>query len=125
MAYFKRTNIFKSILFSRGMALGILLAIVFVSFGLVSLVGKSIDASKARKVAEAQAVDLKVQESDLSTKLTALASPDGEEAALREKYPLVKPGEHVVVITDDATDPVTSDSQPAAPAPSGGFWSFL
>jgi hypothetical protein len=125
MPYFKRTNIFKSILFSRGMALGILLAIVFVSYGLVSLVGKSMDAARARKISEAQASNLKVKQEDLSLKLAALATPEGQEAALREKYPLVKAGEHVVVITDEESGSNVKLDTATRSDTKKGFWQFL
>ncbi len=123
MTYFKRTNIFKSILFSRGMALFIIFLIVFTGFGLFSIMGKSINASKDRKMAEATATELKAKEDDLSKKLAALQTADGQEAALREQFPVVKPGEHVVVITDQA-EPRTPSALETQ-ASQKGFWNFL
>jgi hypothetical protein len=124
MAYFKRTNIFQSIVFSRGMALVLIFLIVFMGFGLFSIVGKSMDAAKARRVSEAQATALKQKEEDLSMKLAALNTIEGQEAALREQFPVVKPGERVVVITDENA-PITASAFAATEAPSKGFWNFL
>jgi DNA-binding NarL/FixJ family response regulator len=124
MAYFKRTNIFKSILFSRGTALVVIFLIVFVGFALFSIVGKSMSASSARKLAESQATELKQKDDDMTRKLTALGTADGEEAALREQFPVVRPGEHVVVITDESQ----SATAIQALSPQGsqkGFWNFL
>ena len=124
MAYFKRTNIFQSIVFSRVMALAVLLVIVFIGFALVSIVGKSIDASNARKLAESQALELKQKQLDLDKKLSDLNTTSGQEALLREQYPVVKPGEHVVVITDtDAGNALETETPELAPRK--GFWAFL
>lgn len=125
MAYFKRTTIFKSIFFSRGMALFVIFLIVFMGFAIVSIAGKSIEAAKSRKIADAQATQLKDKEGDLSTKLTLLKTPDGQEAALREQYPVVRPGEHVVVITNENQPSAAPATEGAAPAPQKGFWNFF
>ena len=125
MSYIKKTNLFKSIVFSRGMALVIIFVIVFMGYGLVSLMGKSIETSKARKLAETQAAALSDKEKTLSTELSALDTPDGQEAALREQFPVVKPGEHVVVITDDSKGDSIQAAPGAAPAEEDGFWNFL
>ena len=126
MSYLKKNpNLFKRIIFSRGMALAIILAVVFVGYGLVSLLEKSIDASKGRKIAESQAADLSRQQQDLSKKLADLNTADGQEAALREQFPVVKEGEHVVVITggdsQDISIAATLSTEPAQKS----FWDFL
>ncbi|MBP7804902.1 MAG: hypothetical protein KA052_01605 [Candidatus Pacebacteria bacterium] len=120
MSYQKKTNLFKKIVFSRGAALLILFVIVFMGYGLYSLAGKSIDAAKERKRAEAEAATLAEKRENLSTRLSALNTPDGKEAALREQFPLVKNGEHMIVITEDENK--------IAPPPEEeeeGFWDFL
>lgn len=126
MAYFKKTNLFQKIVFSRSSALLILIAVVFVGYGLVSIVGKSIDASKARKIAEAQALSLKERQSDLASKIEILKTPEGQETSLREQLPVVKAGEHVVVITDDpSASLVQAPTQSTSSEKSGGFLNFL
>ena len=106
------------------MALAVLLAIVFMGFALFSIVGKSIDASSARKLAESQAVELKQKQLDLDRKLTELNTTSGQEALLREQYPVVKPGEHVVVITDTESGSATT-SQATPDVPRIGFWTVV
>ncbi len=105
------------------MALVVIFLIVFMGFALFSIMGKSINAARDRRAAEAEAVQLKLKEDDLSKKLSALKTADGQEAALREQYPVVKPGEHVVVITDDTA--VTAAPAVAGAASEKGFWNFL
>ncbi len=124
MAYFKRTNIFQSIVFSRVMALVVLLAIVFMGFALFSIANKSIEASNARKLAESQSIELKQKQLDLNKQLTELNTASGQEALLREQYPVVKPGEHVVVITDTDSGSAAVP-QAASDVPRNGFWTVL
>jgi predicted membrane protein len=122
MAYFKRTTIFKQVLFSRWTALVILFAIVFVGYGLFSVIGKSMDARASRVRAENEAVAIQNKEADLSKKIASLNTEDGKEAVLREQFSVVKEGEHVVVITDEVKTASTSQSSAGS---SKGFWNFL
>lgn len=121
MAYSKSPNMFHTILFSRGMALFILFLIVFVGFGVVSIAGKSIDASRDRKNSEARVAALKEKEEDMSKKLAALDTPAGKEAALRDQFPVVAAGEHVVIITDPAPPALDANT----PTHKAGFFKRL
>ena len=106
------------------MALLIVFLVVFIGFGVYSIAGKSLEASRQRKTAEADAASVVAKQADLTAKLAALDTPDGQEAALREQYPVVSPGEHVVIINDGSDDSAmvaTGVSQ----AQNGGFWHFL
>ena len=116
---------FQNIVFSRGMALLVFLTILFVGYGLVSIIGKSIDASNARKVAENQANSLKAKQVELSSKIDMLKTPEGQEKSLREQFPVVKEGEHVVVITDGAQNKKPDIGALPASNKSHGFWNFL
>ena len=125
MAYSKNRNIFERIFYSRGMALALLFLIVFVGFGLVSIAEKSVEASSQRKIAEAQASSLSEKNADMAKQLAEINTPEGQEAALREQFPVVKPGEHMIVITDPS-----EQNSPDAPveqnsAPKTGFWNFI
>ena len=93
-------------------------------FALYSVIGKSMNAANERKMAEAQMVDLDKKQTELSAKIDILKTPEGQADALKEQYPVVSPGEHVVVINDDTTvDPVPPE-QPA-PEQQRGFWEYL
>ena len=124
MPYIKRTNLFKQILFSRGMALFVLVLIVFVGYGVFSIVGKSLEASKERKTAEAQAATITAKQADLTAKLSELNTPEGQESALREQFPVVSPGERVVVI-NDGSDTTPAVATGVAEDSGPGFWNFL
>lgn len=121
MSYYKKTSVWRQILFSRGMIVALFVAIIIVGLGVASVVEKSIDASRNRKRAEAEAVTLEKKETDLSKKLDALQSPAGQEAALREQFPVVRPGEGVVVIVQDDK----KEKAPTEEKERSGFWKFL
>jgi cell division protein FtsB len=125
MPYLKRTNIPKNILLSRGAALAVIFLIIFVGFGVVSITQKSIAASRDRKLSEVQAADLKQKNDDMARKLAELNTDNGKEAALREQFPVVKPGEHVIVITDQQANAVAAVSSDQETSTGGGFWNFV
>ena len=124
MSYFKKTNIFKQIFFSRGTIIVLFFLILFVGFALVSIMGKSMNAATERKMAEAQVLDLSKKRTDLSKKIDMLKTPEGQADALKEQYPVVSPGEHVVVINDD-TAVVASASSENPPEQQKSFWDYL
>ena len=108
------------------MALALMFVIVFMAYGLMSLIGKSIDASKARKLAETEEASLRQKEGDLSDKISALGTADGKEAVLREEFPVVKPGERMVVVTDSTAASASIQTAAAANANTRtGFWDFF
>lgn len=114
---------FHTILFSRGMALFILFLIVFVGFGVASIARTSIDASKDRKRSEEQVAALQAKEADMAQKLAALDTPRGKEAALRDQFPVVAAGEHVVVISEPT--PVSAENSTTAKKTGKGFFGRL
>lgn len=116
------------------MAIAILVAIVLVGYGLVSLISKSFEASRSRKLAENRAEVLQKKKDDLSKKIETLNSTEGQEAVLREQFPVVKEGEHVVVITDQGAQAdrntkvgavAQSATAPTEEETQGSFWNFL
>ncbi len=97
---------------------------VFTGFGVYGLVGKSIDASRERKHAEAEVAVLQAKEEEMSRKINALQTLEGREEAFREQLPVVSEGEEVIVITDPAIDLRTASAQVEEPE-SRGFLHFL
>lgn len=125
MSFSKKQNAFTHILFSRGTILVLFFAIIFVGYGLISLIGKSIDASRARKLAESQAETLRTHADSLSKKLSDLNSVEGQEAILREQFPVVKEGEHVIVITEQGAQTGATTVAPATNPSQKSFWDFI
>ena len=99
--------------------------IFLVGCGLATVIRKSIEASDERKIAEEQATALLAKQTNLTDKIAALNTPEGQEAALREQFPVVKDGEHVVVITDPDEAADAAGAMPATSISQTGFWNFL
>ncbi len=123
MAYLQKKNIAQQILYSRGAVVVIFFLCIFVGYSVVSLIGKSRDAAKSRRISEAEASELQAKEADLSLKLNALKTTEGKEAALREQFPVVSPGEGVVVITEEVKAKNTGEEN--VESQKKGFWHFL
>jgi cell division protein FtsB len=65
--------------------------------------------------AKSQLADIQNQEQSLSESIDSLSTASGTEAALRTNFRVVKPGESLAVIVDNATD------APAVIAPTENF----
>ncbi|MBP6884252.1 MAG: hypothetical protein KBC17_00325 [Candidatus Pacebacteria bacterium] len=125
MSYYKKTNFFHKVIFSRGFALFVIVLVVLVGFGLVSMAQKSMQASKNRKIAEDQALSLTQRQIELTKKIDALNTMEGQETALREQFPVVKEGERVVVITDDEPTQIEVNQAIENANKKSGFFDFL
>jgi uncharacterized protein YoxC len=106
------------------MAIIVIMLVVLVGYRVVSVAQKSMEASKTRKIVESQAQSLTEKQIELSNKIDALNTIEGQETALREQFPVVKEGEHVVVITD--VEPTDMEINEAIEnSNKKGFWDFL
>lgn len=79
------------------------------------------EAGRARALAESEAQTISKKNDDLSQKLELLKTPEGKEAALRERFPVVKKGENVVVIVNEQKDIDNSEMDTTQT----GFWYWL
>lgn len=85
------------------LTLGILVVLALIlGSNAVSMYTKSREAVRNKKAAEAELQELKDKEARLTKEIETLKTPEGAEAMLRSKYPVVKEGEGVVVIVDDS-----------------------
>jgi len=76
--------------------------LLLVAFGLVSLiwglVGKMEIAITEANNARAQYQELEARKATLQANLAALASPQGQDAAIRTAFGAARPGEEVIVV---------------------------
>ena len=79
-----------------------LLALVAVFLGMSTwrVYSKMTTAYRERVHAEEERNDLSARTKDLAASLAALKTPRGVESQIRERYPLVKPGEVEFVMVD-------------------------
>lgn len=100
----------------RGAVLALGLALVLVSFTTWSVFRKERAAAAARSAAAAEHADLVARKTALEANLEALDTPRGIEAAIRARYPVVKPGEEVITLVD--APPAAATTTPSPP----GIW---
>ena len=124
MLEFRKKKTMRRVLYSPW-TLGVLLIItIFLGHAAWSVAGKErmSRASLDRSVREFE--KLTVREQDLAHAVEYLATPQGVETEIRQKFRVAKEGESVAIILDDA--PSTSTSTVTAPS---GFirasWSWL
>ncbi len=84
----------------------VVLLLLCVLFGsnAIAMWGKSRDAAKNRNITQVELDALKAKETRLTNEIETLKTPEGAEAMLRSKYPVVKDGEGVVIIVDDGKE---------------------
>ena len=85
-----------------------------------SMYEKGKEANARRIAAEEELARLHDRESELTAEITRLKSPRGVEEELRERYMVVKEGEHVMVIND-----TTTQKEDLFPLPAPSWWQRL
>ncbi len=80
---------------------------------------KFLASQTARDEALAAAASLETRATELETKVKDLATPRGQEAEIRQKLPVVKEGEKVIVIIDE------TKTGEGAPAQTKSWWQNL
>ena len=90
--------------------------LILVSFATWSVYQKERTAESEARAAVAEHDELGGRKATLQANLEALGTQRGVEAAIRERYPVVKSGEEVITIVD--AKPVSATTTP----PSVGIW---
>jgi cell division protein FtsB len=95
-------------------------AIVFFSmlYAVGSIGRKYIESHRELRESQAQEQELMQKKQNLAQENAYLATPEGQEQTIREKYSLVKPGEEMIVITQPSSDTAVG----AAPHSAVGRW---
>lgn len=124
MREFKKRRSKRAELVNFGLRLvGALLLLVF-TIGMVraawDMYGRLSIATLGQQDAEARLASLESQRENISASVTKLSSARGQEAILREHYGVVKPGEGVIQIVDQASTTTAADT-----APRGWFQSLF
>lgn len=117
MREFQERRRVKKLLHSR-YAIGLLLIIiVLVSRGVWGIYVKY---DKSRALAEKSRADLAIlqaREQTLTKSINALSTEEGKEKELRDRFGLVKEGEKMVILVDDATS-----AKPSANVINDSWW---
>ena len=92
--------------------------LLFFIWSMIGLWNKLEETSKSKKIAEDKVTELQQQKATLTSQINDLKTPEGVDAAIRDKYGLAKDGEGEIVIVDDTSTAPSS----AAPV---GFWAHI
>lgn len=101
----------------RGLIIGILLLAAFWLASLIwGLSGKAHIAVSQAREAEWQYEELEARKAALTANLAALATPRGQDAAIRTAFGVARPGEEVIVVVPP---------EPKAPTTTPSWWQRL
>lgn len=116
MREFKKHRSRRAELLNFGLRFAGAIVLFVVTVGVVraawDMYGRLSAATAGQQDAQAQLANLETQKATISVSVKQLSSSRGEEALLREHYGVVKPGEGVIQIVDQAS---TTDSGNTAP----------
>ncbi|MFA5933635.1 MAG: septum formation initiator family protein [Candidatus Paceibacterota bacterium] len=95
---------------------------LFFLYGIIGLIAKNNDTAKNKNLAVKQRAELEAKQVLLEAEIKKLSSNQGIEATIRDKFPVVKEGEGVVMIVDDVnnSDGTNTDSESKK-----SFWQII
>ena len=108
----------KRTLYSKGVALLLLLLIFVLARGVWGVYSKEREAVRTAAQRAAELQELRAREVALAAELERVSTPRGVEGELREKYDLAKPGESMIVLIEP---PAEKEKKTEV----RGFWPWL
>ncbi len=119
MRDFQQKNRWRSILESWPVLIFLGLLLLFFAWGIVSLLNRMQTTRENRVLAEKKLAELQKKKQTFSSDVSKLNTQSGIEESIREKFPVVKEGEGLIVVVDEKKAENTNE------ADTGGFFSFL
>jgi len=117
---FSRARTIKKILYAPITILVLAILLVFLVRGAIGAYKDERASRKELQNSQQSSAELSKRETFLQSEIERLGSDRGLEEELRNKYPVAKEGESVVIIVE----PKEEDND-SAPAQTSGFWSNL
>jgi cell division protein FtsB len=96
----------------RGAASALAIVLIMLSLATWSVYQRERIAESEARAAAAEHAELAARKAALEANLNALEAPRGVEAAIRERYPVVRPGEEVITLVDVPPGASTTASVP-------------
>ncbi len=121
MREFQERRRIKRFLHSRYAIIVLVVVCLLVARGVWSAYGKYEKSKEIADRARADLASLQTRQDSLSGEIDALATPEGKEREIRDRFGVVKPGEKMVVLVDDAS----ATDQTAAASQSGWWERFM
>lgn len=95
--------------------------ILLFAWNVVGFIGKMMETSKNKNIAEKKVAELKQMKQELSENITSLNTEKGQEESIRDKFGFAKEGEEVVVIVEEKNEKEESEED----EDDGKFMNFL
>ncbi len=119
MQDFQQKKKWRSVLESRPVLIFLIILLLLFAWGVIGLFNKMQMTRENRRLAENKLAELQKKKEIFSADVAKLESQDGIEESIREKFPVVKDGEELIIVVDDKTPPAATDTTDK------GFFSFL
>ena len=119
MRDFQQKKRWRNILQSWPILILMIIVLVFFAWGIIGLMFKVQTTRENRKLAENKLIELQNKKEIFQTDVAKLESQSGIEESIREKFPVVKEGEGLILIVEDKNkieEPKVKEE---------GFFSFL
>ncbi|OGI77286.1 hypothetical protein A3D42_03105 [Candidatus Nomurabacteria bacterium RIFCSPHIGHO2_02_FULL_41_18] len=111
MRNFQEKKKLKKILGSPAVLLVFFVFLVFFVWVVIRFLGKLFETSKNREIAESRVVELREAREYFFSQIENLKTEKGIEENLREKFPVVKDGEGLIVVVDEKNSEKTKDEK--------------
>jgi cell division protein FtsB len=113
MLDFQQKRKLRSVAYSRVTLIILGLLVILSLRSIWMLYQKQQESEKLRQQANAEVGELLARQAELNTQIARLQTPQGIDAAIRDKYNVAKPDENMVVIVDDqsSTTEATTTAQ--------------
>lgn len=107
MREYQQKHMIRTLVYSRVTIVILFLLIILLLRSIMDLNDKRIETSRLRNDSNTERQELQDKVNKAEARNSDIATPRGLDAYIRTNYPVVKQGEGVIVIYDDATSPVT------------------
>ncbi len=118
MTDFQGRRRWRSMLYSRPVAVLLGLAVLLLGHSVFSVYWRHRAVAASRAQAEAELASLRAQQATLDREISALKTDGGIAAEIRKKFPVVSEGEKVIVVVPEEASGTTT----TLPERSGGWW---
>jgi len=113
MREFQGKRRWRRLVYSLPVLVLLVLLIILLTNSAYRLYDKRQLANRERQVALAEVVQLRARQAELTETVAKLNTARGLEAAIRENFNVVKPGEKVITLVAGATTTVSGNVEPA------------
>src|SRR3989344_2150235 len=113
MREFQGKRRWRRLVYSLPVLVLLVLLIILLTNSAYRLYDKRQLANRERQVALAEVVQLRARQAELTETVAKLNTARGVEAAIRENFNVVKPGEKVITLVAGATTTVSGNVEPA------------